>query len=35
MANIAGAALGLDLRPWQDALAAYLNSLGSPESAPS
>jgi dTDP-4-dehydrorhamnose reductase len=35
MANMAGAALGLELRPWQDALAAYLNSLGSPESAPS
>jgi dTDP-4-dehydrorhamnose reductase len=35
LANLAGAALGLELRPWQSALAAYLNTLGIPESAPS
>ncbi len=30
LANVAGAALGLHLRPWQEALAAYLPTLESP-----
>jgi dTDP-4-dehydrorhamnose reductase len=30
LANLAGAALGLELRPWQAALAAYLETIESP-----